>query len=329
VSNTAEFAKLEYEAGQTVTAMSALTDSGDATIFTSAASLWSGKSGYTPTVRPNGLLTGGVVIPAAAAGNNNVDVSALTCNLAGVVTSVAAALNNAITRPATAVSKVNSITVNSSGAIAVVAGVDGTTTAFVETRGAAGGPPLIPVGSIEIAQVRVTSNTAAVITAAQIYSVVGTHTEMANYPLYNVNYNSGRVEFLSALPKIHTGTLAKGVYASYSAPIFSEISLASDFKPPETTHSVSSTQIYNTTLGSTSQTLGQGSFTAYLEDGISDALVQEKNENLWFRFYADRYKTPYLLTQGKLGISRTFPAGDSIQAACTISATSAALEVTA
>lgn len=324
---TAENAKLEYEAGQNATAMSALTNSGDSTTFTSAATLWSGKSGYTPVVRPNGLLTGGAVIPAVAAGNNNVDVAALTCNLAGVVTSVAADTDVAITRPATAVSKVCSVTVNSSGAIAMVAGTDGSTTAFVETRGAAGGPPFIPVGSIEIAQVRVTSDTAAVITAAQIYAVVGTHVEMANYPLFNIDYTAGSVEFLAALPAIHTGSLPKGVYASYASPIFSEISLASDFKPPETTHSVSSTQIYGTTLGSTSQTLGQGAFTAYLEDGVSDALVGEKNSLLWFRFYPDRYKTPYMLTQGKLGISRTFPAGDSIQAACTISATSEAIEV--
>jgi hypothetical protein len=34
-----------------------------------------------------------------------------------------------------------------------------------------------------------------------------------------------------------------------------------------------------------------------------------------------------VLTQGKLGIARTFPAGDNIQAACTISASEDALEV--
>ena len=323
--STAENAKLEYEAGQSAYAMAALTDAGTATVFSSAATMWSGKSGHAPVIRPNGLLTGGAVIPSAAAGNNNVDVAALTCNLAGVVTTVAAALNNAITRPATAVSKVNSITVNSSGAIAVVAGTDGSTTAFSETRGAAGGPPLIPVGSIEIAQVRVISNTAAVITAAQVYAVVGAHVEMANYPLYNVHYDAGTIEFLAALPKIHTGTLPKGVYASYESPLFSEISLASDFKPPETSHSVSSTQIYGTTLGSTSSTLSQGGFTAYLEDGVTDALVAQKNEMLWFRFYPDRYKTAGLLAQGKLGITRTFPAGDNIQAVCTISATAEAI----
>ncbi len=324
---TAENAKLEYEAGQQATAMSALTDSGDRTVFESAATLWSGKSGYAPVIRPNGLLTGGAVTPAAAAGNNNVDVAALTANLNGVVTSLASQTNVAITRPTTAVAKICSITLNAAGAIAVVAGTDGATTTFSETRGAAGGPPLIPVDSIEIAQVRVASNTAAVITAAQIYAVVGTHTEMANFPLFNADYDAGTVTFLSALPAIHTGSVAKKVYASYASPIFGEISLASDFVPPETSHSVSSTQIYGTTLGSTTKSLGQGSFTAYLDDGVSDALIGQKDETLWFRFYPDRYKSAYILTQGKLGIARTFPAGDQIRAACTISATKAAVEV--
>ncbi len=326
---TAENAKLEYEAGQNAVAMAALTNSGNATTFTSAATLWSGKSGYTPVIRPNGLLTGGAVIPAVAAGNNNVDVAALTCNLAGVVTTVAADTDVAITRPATAVSKVCSVTVTSAGAIAVVAGTDGSTTAFVETRGSAGGPPLIPVGSIEIAQVRVTSSTAAAITAAQIFAVVGTHTEMANYPLFNTNYDAGTIEFLAALPLIHTASVPKGVYASYSSPIFSELSITSDFKPPANTHSVSSVQVYGSTLGSTSKTLNQGGFTVYLEDGITDPLVAQEGHLIWFRFYPDRYKSPYILSHGVLGLAEEYPPDAPINAKCTISASSAALKVTA
>lgn len=321
---TAENAKLQYEAGQSSVAMSALTNSGDETTFTSAATLWSQRAGYAPVVMPNGVLTGLAV--SVHASNDTVTVAAGTCNLNGVVTSVSAG-TGVITRPATNVAKVCSITINSSGAIAVVAGTDGGSTTFSETRAAAGGPPLIPTTSIEIAQVRVTASSAAVITAAQVFQVVGTHRERADYPLYDINYDEGSVTFLSALPEIHTGTVPKGVYASYASPIFSDVALASDFVPPETSHSVSSTQVYGTTLGSTSSTLGQGSFTAYLQDGVSDGLVTLKNEILWFKFYPDRYKTPYLLTQGKLGISRTFPAGDTLQAACTISASSAAVEV--
>ncbi len=322
--STAENAKLQYEAGQNATAMSALTNSGDETTFTSGASLWSGKSGYAPVVRPNGLLTGGAV--TVHADNDKVTVAALTCNLQGVVTSVAAGTGT-ITRPASDKAKVCSITINSSGAIAVVAGTDGAGTTFSETRAADGGPPLIPVDSIEIAQVRVTTSAAGAVAASQIYQVVGSHCERADFPLWTVNYDEGSVTFLDALPEIHTGTVPKKVYASYAAPIFADVALASDFVPPETSHSVTSTQVYGTTLGATSSTLGQGTFTAYLENGVSDALVSLKNQNLWFKFFPDRYATPYLLCQGKLGISRTFPAGDTIQAACTINAASAAVEV--
>lgn len=324
---TAENAKLQYEAGQNAFAMSALTNTGDAKNFDSSATLFSKKSGYSPDVRPNGLITGGAVIPSVTVANNNVDVAALTVYLAGVKTVVSAAVNQAITRPTTAVSKINSITVTSAGAIAILPGTDGATTAFTETRAAAGGPPLIPVGSVEIAQVRLVSNTPAVITAAQVYQVVGVHQERYDYPIFDIDYSNGNVLFAAALPLIHTGAVPKAVYASYSEPIFSDIQLASDFVPAETSNSVSSTQVYGTTLGSSSASLGQGAFTAYLNDGIGDALVSLKNQILWFKFFPDRYKTPYLLTQGKLGISRTYPAGDNIQASCTISAEAQSVEV--
>lgn len=321
---TAENAKLQYEGGQSFTAMTALTNSGDETTFTSAASLWSNRAGYAPVVRPNGLLTGGAITPHAS-DNDKVNVAALTLNLNGVVTSVNAGTATITRGVSTDTHNITSITINSSGAITAVSGTDGT--AFSETRGAAGGPPLIAVDSVEIGQVRTTSVTAGLVTAAEIFQVVGTHTERADFPLYTVNYQSGSVTFLAALPEIHTGTLPKKVFASYYAPIFADVSLASDFVAPETTHSVTSTQIYGTTLGSTASTLGQGSFTAYLQDGVTDALVTLKNSVLWFKFYPDRYKSSYILAQGKLGISRTFPAGDSIQAACTISATAAPTEV--
>ena len=265
---------------------------------------------------------------AVSGSNNVVDVAALTCYLAGVLTSVAADADFSITRPATAVSKILSITVNSSGALALVAGTDGTTTAFSDTRGAAGGPPFIPVGSIEVGQVRLTSATSAVITADEIFQVVGAHRERYDYPLWDNLYSDGSIHFNATLPLIHTGSVAKAVYASYYEPIFTELTKSSDFTAPETSHSVSSTQIYNKTIGSSSQSLGQGGFTAYLEDGVSDALVQEKNQKLWFRFYPDRYKSSYVLTQGTLGITRTFPASNSIQATCTISAELPATEVT-
>lgn len=319
----AENAKLEYEAGQNYNAYEALTDSGDNLTFTSSASLWSGKANYTPTVRPNGLVTGGAV--TVGTGNDAVDAAAATAYLAGVDTSVSASAGLSVTRGATSNTHIiNSITINSGGTYAVVAGT--ATTAFSETRGAAGGPPYIPVGSIEVAQVRLTSVSAAPVTADEIFAVIGTHTERYDYPLWEVNAESGSITFLSALPDIHTGDVPKAVYATFYDPIFAEISLASDYVPSEESHSVSSTQIYNRTIAANSSTLNQGSFTAYLQDGVTDPLVSQKNQVLWFRFYPDRYKAPYILDQGKLGISRTFPAGDNLAAACTISAESVSVE---
>ena len=322
---TAESAKLQYEAGQSSVAMTLLTDAGDGIVYASAASLWSGRSGYAPVVRPNGVLTGGTVT-ANTTSNNVAMVAAMTLNLNGVVTSVNAGTATC-NRPASAVSKVNSITIDSAGNIAVVAGTDGASVAFSDTRAAAGGPPLIPVGSVEVAQVRFTSNANAVIAASEIFQVVGLHQERADFPLYDINYGAGTVTFIAANPPDHTGAVGKRCYASYATPIFADVALASDFVPPETSHSVSSTQIYGTTLGSVSSTLGQGSFTAFLSNGIGDALVALKNATLWFKFFPDRYATSYLLCQGKLGIARTFPAGDAIQAACTVSASAAGTEV--
>lgn len=325
---SAENAKLEYEAGQTAYAMHELTNTGDNKIYTSSADLWSAKSGFTAVVRPDGLATGGTVIPAVSGSNNVIDVAALTCYLAGTLTTVGADTDVAITRPATNVAKISSITVDSGGAIAVVAGDDGAGATFSETRGAAGGPPYIPTTSIEVAQVRVTSSTGAPISSTEIFQVVGLHRERYDYPVWDEINKRGEVHFVGSLATIHTGDLPKKVYASYFEPIFSEVSIANDFTAPETTHSTTSTQVYNKTIASSSSSLGQGGFTAYLNDGVSDALVGEKNSVLWFRFYPDRYKTPHILTQGKLGITRSWPAGDSMNATCTISAETEATEVT-
>lgn len=324
--STAENARLSYEGGQNFTAMTALTNSGDATLFTSAALLWSAKSGYQPKVRPDGLATGGAVIPAATLANDQVDTSALTCWLAGIKTSVAATTNKAVTRGSAGnICNINSITINSSNVITVVAGTAAPT--FSETRGAAGGPPFIPVGSIEIAQVRLGSITAAKVLASEIFAVPGIHTERYDFPFWTENNDSGSVTFASALPLSHTAGVPKKVYASFSEPIFVDVPLASDFVPPETSNSVSSTQVYGTTLGSSSSSLGQGAFTAYLSDGIGDPLVSLKNQILWFKFFPDRYQSNYILTQGKLGINRTYPANNSVQAKCTITASIAAKEV--
>jgi hypothetical protein len=104
---------------------------------------------------------------------------------------------------------------------------------------------------------------------------------------------------------------------------------SSNFVPPENSYSISSTQIYGRTLGNTTATLQAGSFDAYFEDGINDGLVGLVGEILWFKFFPDQYKSSYIMAQGKLGMSRRFPAGDAIMASCTIAAEDVATNVSA
>jgi len=339
--STAENARIDYECGQDSVAMTALTDQGDHKDFRGPDPLWSGKAGFSPNVKPDGLATGGAVTPGTA--DDTVDVAALTCYLSGVLTSVNADPANAVVRPAASPAGLkvkHSITVTSAGAIAVVAGVDGAT--FSATRGAAGGPPYILPDSIEIAQVWLTDDAAAPVTADEIKQVVGSSCERYDYPTweeakFNVDAgiigNAGIV-FASALPMSHSIASpetpeTKQVFAEYYEPVFTDVPKSSDFVPPETSYTTSSKKIYGATLGATSSSLNQGSFTAYLQDGISDGILGLKGDVLFFKFYQSKFNSlPYLLSQGILGVSRQFPAGDQIVAACTISPETAAVEVT-
>jgi len=329
---TAKTAKLMMETSQTQFDYTIATDSGDQTVFTvSGATAFSGRDGYSLNVRPNGVVTGRNMLSTNSS-NNTVTIAGFTCYLAGVLTTVSATTDT-VTRPSTDVSKVNSITVDDSGAIAVVAGTDGSTTSFSSTRGAAGGPPYIPVGSIEIGQVRLTASADAAIASSEIFQTVGTHVERYDYPVWEENNigdgdtasvsakKNAYIEFSTTIgDAIHTGDTYKRVYVSGATPNFSEVSRSVDFVPAQNTHSLTSTEIYNGTVGSTSSSLGQATFTAMLTDGITDTMIAEQDQIITFKFYPNRSKTPYSLTQGLLGVATTFPVSDQIQAACTISA---------
>jgi hypothetical protein len=324
---------VRYESGQTSQAFGLATDSGDHITFTASFSPISKASGYTPTVAPYGLKTGGAI--TVGAGNDNVAVAAMTLIAPGMtgadadgLVSVSADATVAVSRGVTTdTHMITSITVDSTGTITPVAGTD--STAFSETRGAAGGPPLIPVGSIEIGQVRTTSVTAAAVTAAEIFAVPGLHQERSDYPVYDLDYATGEITFVDALPLIHTGAVPKRVYIKGATPLFAPIPKASAWVPSEATYSISSSDTYDGPVGSSSSALGQASFTAVLTDGITDSFVAKKGQNLWFEFRPDRDVTlPKQLTQGIFGIARSFPAGGgSVTASCTITPTDASVDV--
>lgn len=335
-----ENAKIQFEAGQVLTTYEAMTDSGDHQVFTATENVWSGRANYTPSIRPNGMVTGRNVLSASASTNDTVVIAAFTAYSKGSLQTVSAT-TQAITRTATVdVAQIHSITMASDGSIAVVEGLVSADTSFSETRGAAGGPPLIPVNDVEVGQVRVTDEAAALLTASEIFQLVGTHTERYDYPSWTENNigdgisasesakTNAYVEFDSVLPLIHTGSVAKASYAQYYAPSFVDASKTMDFVPVENSHSVASTQVYGTTVASRSSSIGQGSFTAMLNDGVTDTFVGLKDEIITIKFFPDRSKTPYILTQGKLGFGRTFPVSDQNQVAVTVSADNVSAEFT-
>lgn len=324
-------ALVEYEAAQSAVAMAALSDSGDQKFFQSPDNFWSNKAGFAPTVRPDGVINGFNITPDTV--NDQVDVAKGEVFQAGVQQSISAEASLAIPRPTVSNYQIISVTVDNTQSVVVVEGTEGSV--FASTRGAAGGPPLIPVGSVELGQIRLSSQTAGLILTTEIKQIQGSSQERYDYPLWNqkrINVTDGvlgyaGVEFLKALDKTHVGGIPKAVYAEYYTPEFAEVVDATDFVPPETTHTTTSTQVYGRTIGGSSETLNQATFTFYPEDGISDAVFREKNQNLMFRFKQDALNDPYLIMQGKFGISRSFPSSDLVSVAATISATEAAGEV--
>jgi hypothetical protein len=325
-ANQASEALIQYEAGQDLVAMQKMTGATDRMIFSITDAPWSNRSGYEPEILPDGLITGGVI--GVGTGNDKISITDLTCYINGVEVDVTSIADQDVERSTEYVPGetylTNSITVISAGAIAILQGVEGSS--FSTTRGAAGGPPLIPTTSIEIGWVRFADTTPAEVDESEILQIPGTSTERYDFPVYEEDLTNGQIVFISALPQIHVGTLTKEVWCEVYTPIFASLEPAGDFVPPENTHSQSSTQVYGGTIGSSASSLNQGSFLAFLKDGVTDNIINLKDEVLWFKFFPHRLRSPYIMCNGKLGVARTFPAGNNIQAACTISAAEAAEE---
>lgn len=318
--------QIRYEAGQTQYAWAQLTDSGDHKIFASAVSPWSdvGRDYELADVRLYGLATGGQITPGSA--NDQVAVAAMTLYAPGMTGAnattglVSVAANSALsvgTRPASTNKCVVSITVDSTGALAVVKGTDNAS--IVTTRAAAGGPPLIPVGSVEIGQVTLSGTTSAAVVAADISQVVGLSQERYDYPVFSVDRLNGKITLSEALPLIHTGTVARKVYARPAAPVFAPIPNAYDWVPADESASVSSVDTYDGPIGSASRSIGSASFTFVSRDGTSDNLLQQGGASLWVEYKPDSSKSfPKQLTQGLITFSRTNPASGSKAVTVTI-----------
>ena len=315
-----------YEAGATPLPFAALIDSGDHQQFSITAKPWSQAAGYEAVIAPYGVINGGAITPAVAATNNTVDVATLLAHMPGATganpttgqLTVAAAAAITATRSVVGGTpyQTTSITINSSGAVIAVAGIVGATQS--ETRGSAGGPPFIPVDSLEVGQVRLSSIVAAPVLATEIYQVPNLHREVWN--AHTVDYIGGSIKFSEPLPLIHTGGLPKKVYVRVATPIFAEISGAKDWVPAKESYSSQSESFYDGVIGSASSSLGTAGFAVSLNDGVTDALLALEGNNVLFKFKPDKNGSAYQITQGIFSVAQTFAVKSMAMGTVTIAA---------
>ena len=337
--------RLMIEMSQTLVTMAPLADSGDHSTFVHPSILF--LSGYAnddvsskPVVRPNGLINGALVSPTAV--NNEVKITAGSFNINGVKYS-----GNNGDQPAIAedtltltrgtapnVYKIISIIADSTGYSAV----DGTAfTAWDNSgRGGSGQPPYIPVDAVEVAQVWLNSDAAGFIERGEIKAVPGQSQEVANFPTYDILYarvvggaqDFCGVKFISPLPLIHTGGLAKNVYLEGYEADFVTFTATSDVVMPAISTSVASTTFYEETIGARAETLNAGSFNIGVKNSVRDSIFAVINTGLvWVKHYPDKNEPDFSAVQGYLNGTPPNPAGAVNTMAVTVSAEKAYINV--
>jgi len=319
-------AAIQYESAQTLVAFKAMTDSGDHTVFTTDSDkIWSGRSGYTVQVRPDGIVSGANIL-SAGSNANEVDSIAFTAWLSSVLKEVTAT-STTITRATTQTHVINSIILTGT-TVSAVKGTEGT--AFSTTRAAAGGPPYIPVGSIEIGQVKTSAQASAVLTSSEIFQTPGTHQERADYPLYHRPNNIGlgilapvtakanaHIQFKTALQACHTGATIRPVYIQYYNPTFTTLE-GDGFTPADEATSQSSAQQFGQIVGYGGTRINQSTFRSELQNGVTDALIALDGQDLVFKFFPNVSAAPFMLTYGTLRFAVSFPRMAPLTMACSV-----------
>ena len=323
---TAGNAKIQYESAQSLVSYAAMTDSGDQEVFVVAGgNAWSGRAGYEPIIRPDGVVSG-IDILSAGSGNNEIDNIAFTAWIAGVLKEVSATTVTT-TRATSLTHAINSIILTGT-TLSTVKGTEGS--AFSTTRDAAGGPPYIAVGSIEIGQVKTSAQGAAVITSSEIFQTPNAHQERADYPPYRRPDNIGRgilasstsrkyahIEFYEAHPLSHTGGVAKQIYIQYYTPTFTAIE-SEGFAPADKGSAQKYSQHYDDMLGYKTDNVRSAAFKAELTNGITDSFIALDGETLLFKFFPDASVAPYMLTMGTLRFVSAFPQAGPISTMCAV-----------
>lgn len=321
---TARKAQITYESGVTPHDMQAFTDTGDHKRYgIPDLDFWSLDDASAPDIRPDGVVNGFAITPAVSGLADAVDVASGAVYIGGRLIPVIPKLDLVIDRGTTDSHLKSSIVVNDAGVITAIDGAEHT--AFSEVRAADGGPPLIPVGSVELGQVHLTSLVSAAVDTNAIRQLWGIHQERADYPQFVIDAVNGKVEFESPLPANHTAGVTKAVHGQVAEPILSELIAATDFVPPAVTYSVASTQYYDRTIAAQSEGLQAGGFSFASQTGVTDTVLTRNGRRTWIRFKPNRMRPEHLLCNGVLGFSHSFPPASNITITATIAAEEAAV----
>ena len=329
---------LNLETARTPQPAEALTPDVTRTIFSAS---------YDPVVDaevlPYGIETGGIITPTGV--NSQVAVSAATAVMADnagadstgrVAVAATGVTPITLTRPASSKKRYAAIIINASRVYAEVEGADGDD--WVDTYGAAGGPPLIPVDAVLVGLVKLDNNTAVPVAANDILQFPAASLPSQERwdfpqwlePAFNFSRTvAGEVEFRSPIPAIHADTKPKRVVLKGSVAIFQRIANVSSFTPAEISVSSSSTDTFDGPIASQSQSVSDGSFElARMLDGVRDAVMQVAGTTRLVQFLPDELNPDvFIWTQGVIAPSRSFEGQQAATASVTIAATGASVNV--
>jgi len=328
-------ASVEVESTQTLVPWELLTDAGDKQYFTFSSEILSNAVGFQPEVAPNGIVSGLNLVSPTPSTNDSVDVASFTAVFSGVEETISAD-TIAFTRDATLDYQKFSVIAETGDTLSIIES-DPHASAWSNTRGAAGGPPSIPLAAIEVAQIWISDNTAAVVLASEIKESpqAGTQ-ERSLFPAVQVfNFGEGLdanttatkfayAKFASVIPTIHGATAnaaatdEKPVYGQWYDPVFTLLEGTVDFAEPNETPGTTSVQLHRTTRGGTTQTLNAGSFTIYMEDGITDDIMRLRGKEVLTKYKQNIDADPFVLSLNVLGIPVTRPVDNDPQGAVTL-----------
>jgi len=336
---TGEEVKVEIEIGTTFYSMGALStvstpEEDVGKIWTTSATYISDQKNLQPIVRIDGVISGLVISPTS--NYNEVVVSPGSAYIKGTkVTLASATAASNIPRPLVSGNVlITAITIDANGSINQRDGTEGSAGG---SRGAAGGPPFIPIDEVLVGYVNATyyAGSASGAQAVASSEVDNESKERTFVPSYKVLYhdgegdrdnatNAGAIELATALTKTHAqtadgpGTHYRNVYASYNAASFEELGEVMDLSFDESVEVITS-RAYGDKADRKRETVPSwtGSFSVYV-DRVQDVMNYVKNSTRWMKFYPDDDETEHWVARGILSVSRTFPVSDNMTASVSI-----------